>query len=274
MLKIGLSSCGKIHNEELFASYAKSGIGNMELSMKLEGYSTLDFEQMHTLAKKYGVNLWSFHLPFEFDIDISNPEYSKRTVEIHNELIKKASAIGIKIFVLHPSAEPIQDSERALRMSESKKSLVTLADIAAQYGATIAVENLPRTCLGKNADEMLELLNADERLRVCYDTNHLLSGSSKEFIKKLGKKIITTHVSDYDFINERHWLPGEGRLDWQEILATLKEVEYDGVWLYELGFDAPCTIERARELTCDDFVKNALEIFQGAPLTVLGTPKI
>ena len=274
MLKIGLSSCGKALDEELFSSYSKSGIDNMELSMKLEGYITLDFCKVRALAEKYGINLWSFHLPFEADIDISNPEYSKSTIETHKDLIKKAAAIGVKIFVLHPSAEPIGDGERALRMNESKKSLVELADFAESYGATIAVENLPRTCLGKNADEMLELLSADKRLRACFDTNHLLSGCPIEFIKKLGKKIITTHVSDYDFVDERHWLPGEGRLDWQGVFKALISIGYEGTWLYELGFEAPPSIERERALTCEDFAKNAREIFRGLPLTVLGTPKI
>ena len=80
--------------------------------------------------------------------------------------------------------------------------------------------------------------------------------SIKNLKLKVGDKIITLHVSDYDFMNERHWLPGEGQNDWQKIIKSLKEVGYTGVWMYEIRFTCPNTILRDRDLSCDDFVKN------------------
>ena len=90
-----------------------------------------------------------------------------------------------------------------------------------------------------------------------------------DFVHRIGKKIITLHVSDYDFVNERHWLPGEGKNDWQAIYKALQEIEYNGVWLYELGFGSTKKITRERPLTCEDFVRNAREIFEGRKLTVV-----
>ena len=40
--------------------------------------------------------------------------------------------------------------------------------------------------------------------------NHLLGESHTDFMKALKHNIITTHLSDYDGVDERHWLPGEG----------------------------------------------------------------
>ena len=88
-----------------------------------------------------------------------------------------------------------------------------------------------------------------------------------------GNKIVTTHVSDYDFVNERHWLPGEGKIDWQELLSTFKAVEYSGPWLYEMSFACPKTIYRERDLTFEDFVRNAKEVFNNEKITVFSTPK-
>ena len=158
-------------------------------------------------------------------------------------------------------------------MSCAKAHLASLAEIAKQYGAVIAVENLPRTCLGRNSDEMLVLISAHENLRVCFDTNHLLGEDPIAFLDRVGEKVITTHVSDYDFVNERHWLPGEGRLDWQAILGKLREIGYGGVWLYEISFSCPKTILRDRDLTCEDFVRNAEELFEGIVPTVASRPK-
>ena len=109
-------------------------------------------------------------------------------------------------------------------------------------------------------------------MRVCCDTNHLLSENLPDFIRRIGNKIVTLHVSDYDGIDEKHWLPGEGILDWQEVLTALSEIGYNGPWLYEMGLATPKTITRERNLIYSDFVRNANELFAGRKPTVL-SPK-
>ncbi len=275
MYTIGLSSCSKELNRELFEQYQKAGIGAMELSYEREEYALLDFEEVGRLAKEYSVTLWSLHLPFGpfEEIDLSRRETRAYTLAYYEELIRKGSEIGIKTYVVHPSAEPIADAERRNRMDCAKESLALLAETAKKYGAIIAVEDLPRSCLGRNAAEIQELISAHSELRVCFDTNHLLNEDPVDFIYAVGDKIITTHVSDYDFVNERHWLPGEGKLDWNGVIKALKEVGYKGVWLYEIGFACPNTILRDRALVCADFVRNANELFTGKPITVFSNPK-
>ncbi|MBQ1552658.1 MAG: sugar phosphate isomerase/epimerase [Clostridia bacterium] len=275
MFRIGLSSCGKGCGRELFEQYAKAGITAMEVSPSSDEYDGFDFGSAGRLSKEYGVELWSFHLPFlPFGaIDISRPDLAGYTVRYFETLIRSGAAIGIKKFIVHPSGEPIDDADRPARTETAKKSLAALAEFASRYGAVICVEDLPRTCLGRDSGEIAELLTADERLRVCFDTNHLLTESPEAFIKKIGEKIVTTHVSDYDFIDEKHWLPGEGKVDWQSLVRALESVGYNGVWLYELGFRSPSTLTRARDLNCFDFVRNAEEIFSGAPLTLVPSEK-
>ena len=158
-------------------------------------------------------------------------------------------------------------------MDCAKEHLCTLAELAKAEGATICVEDLPRTCLGSCSAEIKELISANDALRVVFDTNHLLSEDIKTFIREVGDKIVSTHISDYDYANERHWLCGEGDVDWQELYSTLKEAGYAGAWLYELGFDSPSSITRERALTCKDFVRNATEIFENKPITVFGKRK-
>ena len=158
-------------------------------------------------------------------------------------------------------------------MEIAKKSLYALAEVAKTYGDVVVVENLPRTCLGKNSAEIKELISAHSSLRVCFDTNHLLCEDAVDFIRNIGDKIVTTHISDFDFYNERHWLPGEGKLDWQAILRALKEIGYQGPWLYEIGFACPKTIYRDRDLTCEDFARNAKELFNNTAITTFSRHK-
>jgi len=275
MYQIGLSTCGKTICEDLFKKYHDAGITAMEISLKSEDYADIDYEAIKTWSEKYNIDLWSFHLPFGpfSEIDISNTSTCKGTIKYYEELIKKASGIGIKRFIVHPSGEPISDEERCARMNCAKENLAVLAEIAQRNTAVIAVEELPRSCLGKNSDEIAELIRVHENLKVCFDTNHLLNENPVDFIHKIGDRIITTHISDYDFINERHWLPGEGKLDWQAILNAFKNIGYNGVWLYEIDFSCPKTIIRDRDLTCDDFIKNAKELFENKNISLFSTHK-
>ena len=274
MYEIGLSSPCAI-TEEMFAGYGQAGISSIEVSVGKELCDALDFALLKNWSDKYGVKLYSFHLPFwPFnEIDISSKELCDKSVEYFAEFIKKGSEIGIDKYIIHPSGEPIKESDRKERMICAKKSLDTLARIAKEYGAVICVENLPRTCLGRDSDDIIELLSANDDLRACFDTNHLLSEKASDFVKRVGDKIVTAHISDYDFKNERHWLPGEGDTDWCEMLELFKSINYSGHWLYEINLKAPGTIERPRDLCYEDFVKNACELFEGKELTCIGKRK-
>ena len=271
MFRIGLSTCGKPFEEALFREYREAGIDVMEISLDKEECDAFDFAQAERLSAAYEVPLWSFHLPFmPFEqIDVSHPALARSTVPYLSEMIRKGGQIGIEKFIVHPSGEPIAEADRAGRLETAMESLVKLAGVAAENGAVMAVENLPRTCLGRDAGDLLRLLEADDRLRVCFDTNHLLRETHADFVKAVGEKIVTTHVSDYDFTDEKHWLPGEGKVDWPALATLLKNAGYGGVWLYEVGFRAPRSRPRSRDLTCADFVRNAREIFSGGPVTAV-----
>ena len=269
MYKIGLSTCGNV-SEEFFSNSAKAGIELVEISAPKDVCDAINYSDLLKWSKTYGLGLWTYHLPFLpfAEIDISNKNVSKKTVEYFTEIIKKATDIGVNKFVIHPSGEPILDVERSEKLKTAKESLYNLAEIASNYGAVIAVEDLPRTCLGKNSTEINDLISVNDKLKVCFDTNHLLNENIVDFVNSVGDRIITTHVSDYDFTDEKHWLPGEGKIDWQALLTALKGINYCGPWLYELNLTTPKTINRSCNLTYSDFVKNANEIFKNEPISV------
>lgn len=277
MYKLGLSSCGFELNEANFKALNENKIDYIEVSMAYDKYADIDYKNIKELAEKYNVGLWSYHLPFlpfsEVNIASLESFVRENTIKYFTELILKASNIGIDKFVIHPSGEPIPNSERQEHIKFAKQSLNELSEIAAKCGAVIAVEDLPRTCLGKNSDEILDLISANNKLRVCFDTNHLLGEDNINFMKKVAEKIVTVHISDYDFLNERHWLPGEGKLNWNEMYNTFKEIGYNGAWMYEVRLESPKSIIRDRNLEFADFYNNANEIFLNKTPTAVGTPK-
>lgn len=267
--KLGISI--DLPNRELFEEMGKKGVC-MELCMDPHDLVTTDWKKLKEWIDASGVELWSFHLPFG-PLDIADPaEYTHQyAVALQAEYIKRAGELGAKLAVIHPSFEPIPPEARAEWMSTAKASLAQLAEIAEAWGVTLVVENLPRTCLGNCSADMEELLSADPRLRVCFDTNHLLDERNPDFVRRLGDRIVTLHVSDYDFRNERHWMPGEGKVNWVELVTALEEVGYDGPFLYEVGFEAGKTIHR-RDMTVTDYQNNHRACMEKKPLPVLGTP--
>lgn len=274
MYPIALSTSGAPVTETMLTACRDAGITHIELSYNKPAYDGMDLTAVAALIRAHGLTLWSLHLPFSRELDISLPDPALRAAVMacHTALMEKAAALGVKIFVIHPSSEPISDEDRPARMKQAKESLATLAGLAESLGVTLAVEDLPRTCLGNCSAEMLELLSAHPALRSCFDTNHLLGEDSIAYVRNVGDRIITTHISDYDFINERHWLPGEGKQDFLAILAALREIHYAGVWLYELGLGTPKSITRPRELTYADFGENARTLFAGKHPAAFGTP--
>lgn len=213
---------------ETLKHYRECGIDGIELSVGWRDCDGIDWEDFRKNADAAGIRIFSYHLPFADDINIADQ------VELRRD-----RAVGIDRFIIHPSAEPIEPKERHLWMAAAKISLKELAQTAAELNSVLCVEDLPRTCLGHTAEEMLELVGVDDRLRVCFDVNHLLESlgtTHTEFVEKLGHLIVTTHMSDYDFIDEKHFFPGYGLIDWKMVVEALEKAGYDGPFLYEGGF--------------------------------------
>ena len=126
MYPIGLSSCGKPICEELFIQYREAGIAAMEISISNEQYDTLPYTDVAAWAGKHNVKLWSLHLPFMpfhiIDISSTNRELQRASIARLTEIIKRGAEIGIDKFIIHPSGEPIADSEREERMLTSQEN--------------------------------------------------------------------------------------------------------------------------------------------------------
>ncbi len=90
--------------------------------------------------------------------------------------------------VIHPSSEPIDERERGLYLKNAKASLKVLADRAQELGLILAVENLPRTCLCRDSEETAQILKSDDRLRFCFDVNHLLIDSHARFLERFARQ--------------------------------------------------------------------------------------
>lgn len=257
--KLGLSAIafGSLERA-VFEGYASAGIQVMELSLPSEMYDTIPWQEVKRIASETGVEVRSIHLPFYpfacRDLASLDEQVRKGTVAVHKELLSRASEIGTHIATVHPSIAPLAPEQREEHMKRSRESLAELAEHAAKCGSTLAVENLSSNeALGNCIDDMRAILAVDDRLRLCFDVNRMLKHTHAEYIRALGSHIVNIHVSDFDFIAERHWLPYEGKIDWVELVTLLEEAGYEGPFLYEVP--AKNAI-RSRPLTFADYREN------------------
>ena len=194
-------------------------------------------ENIRKLISQLGLKVWSCHLPYSKTLDISLPDEEQRaeSIAIQKRMIRLCGEkFHPQRLILHPSSEPIGDADRAGRLANARASIGELLPVAREIGAVLCIENLPRTCLGRVTSEMLYLLEPYPDLRVCFDTNHLLLETHEQYFRDLGDRIGTVHVSDYDRVDERHALPGDGVIDWPAFHYMLRSSGYDGIFMFEV----------------------------------------
>ncbi len=228
-------------NEERVKDLQKNDIHFMELTgCGLDEYKNFSSNSISIfqLAKDHKVTIQSIHLPFypweEMDPASTIKAYRDTFIEKESELLKIAANRGVKIAVAHPSAEPYKDELREENLKAVIDSFAKLNDVAKKAGIILAVENLPRTCMCRDCSEIVKIYNAIPDIHFCFDSNHSLIDDNVDIIKTMGERIVATHISDYEFYDEMHLFPGEGKNNWQQIMQALEEVNYSGNWNYEI----------------------------------------
>ncbi|MBR4443918.1 MAG: sugar phosphate isomerase/epimerase [Clostridia bacterium] len=225
-------------NYQLLPQYAAAGFEAVEISLPGKPIDELRVFacEAYALLRKAGMTLWSVHLPFGRRLDISALDEAERA-RVIGELklsVDLARGLGAQTLVVHGSSEPNEEESRPARMEACAKSLRELQ--ACADGMNLAIENLPRTCIGRAGWEVAQL--SRECAGVCFDVNHLLIEDHNAFLDAAEKRVVTTHLSDYDGVDERHWLPGMGIVPWKLVHDRLIAAGYEGPFLFELGLDA------------------------------------
>ena len=240
--------------ESMVQNHAE-GLNYIEVTMNtVIGKDTAGVRDRAALLKSQidssGLQIWSVHLPYSKKVDISSIDSTRRVNAVNYvaDMIRVAAVFNPKYLVLHPSYEPIAPDERAERLENSHESIGLLAPVAKEIGAVLCIENLPRTCLGRSGEEMMALIEGYDEVGLCFDINHLIYQSHEDYLKAVAKgKIKTVHISDYDFADERHLLPGVGKIDWEPVWKGVRENGYQGIMMFETDA-TPAELANAREI--------------------------
>ncbi len=100
--------------------------------------------------------------------------------------------------------------------------------------------------LNRSVEEMVEIMGRlPQNIYAAIDMNHIKN--PELLIKAMGSRLKSVHIADGDGEKEQHAFPcsGEGKNNWTKVMASLYDVGYSGVFMYEckipsLGQLKPC----------------------------------
>ena len=147
--------------------------------------------------------------------------------------------------IVHPtgSREPrAQDFEP--RIGAFRRSLDTLAAQAEQLGIRLACENLQHKGQLRPLCRMADLRRVVDdyppTVGICLDTGHANNNGldPADEARIAGERLIALHLQDTDAVEDRHWPPGLGTINWRRVGAALIEIGFNGAWTFEVGAGA------------------------------------
>lgn len=196
------------------------------------------------ILDRTGMKVWSVHMPFSKNYDISLIDEAKRTrvVAAHRNILKALQPLGIQIILFHPSYY-LGLNEREARAAQLTKSVAELYTSVNGYGQQMVVENMLGPALRKGDVERPLLRTVEEcqqlfagfpkKVGLAVDMCHI--SDPEKLILAFGSRVKTVHVSNGNGNAESHYLPCDdrGSNDWNAIFAALRKAKYKGVFMHE-----------------------------------------
>ncbi len=247
-MKIGASTI--LHRDRplnwtLFHEFQQAGVESLELTDYHPEFSYTDLEAftaLHLAMRDLSLHLNSLHIHLEIfdDYDLATLDAAQRdkTLIAYRQAVDVMEALGGGILVTHHIQIPEPDEPlHAEKRSAFLDNLNTVADYAAAREVSFALENVPRGYT-REPTRLVELMTdlGAPNVGVVIDTGHRnIVGDPVEALRTIGEHLITLHLHDNHGEQDEHLLPGRGNVDWKGIVSALDEIEYPGVFMYELS---------------------------------------
>ncbi len=187
---------------------------------------------LRRIGEDNGIRCNQSHAPFP-TVNKEIRSYLKRAIECTAEA-------GGEICIIHPGNN--------LSVAENAEMYFELLPFAKEHGVKIATENMwnwnkekneaaAAACSShENFKAHLDSVN-DDYLVACVDIGHAemrgLGTSAPEMIKYLGSKVQALHIHDNDKWHDSHELPFSMSIEFEPIIAALKEIGYSGYFTLE-----------------------------------------
>ena len=197
-------------------------------------------DRLLALVRAQGKCFNQMHTPFPTYQVGNSAEFNEKRMQQVQRCLAAAARLEIPVAIVHPGNFSMTDHQ--VLFEENVKMYRALQPYAKEYGVKIAVENMwrnnktgnrivPHICsTAQDFVDMMDALDAPEFV-ACLDLGHagLVGEEAEDMIRALGHdRLHALHVHDNDHLSDEHTLPFFGKMDWEAILAALREIDYDG----------------------------------------------
>ncbi len=219
-------------------------------------------QRIHALE----LEVHSFHAPFADHIDISALDFGRRDSAVReiSRAAEAAAVLGARYFVLHPGPETtgVPRAERLDRMDCAVEALDRIAWRAGELGVQLVLENMLPHLFAGHVRDLLWLLGAlaSTNVGICLDTGHaFLSGDLRHVAHKLAGHLWMVHASDNRGERDDHLPPGEGAIQWPDLLRQLSAAHFAGTFILELAAEEHPVQLLHRARSSADYLRRLVE---------------
>ena len=208
--------------ENRIKAIKKAGFDSTSMWIDEDGHWEIDPDSIPDLIRENGLFLEYAHAPYS---RINTLWDSSKAHDMEEELRKHidyCSRHRIPILVIHLT--------KGFKVKEANEyGLAVLKNIvsyANDKNVLIAAENTKQNKVLEAVFESIE----DRTLGLCFDTSHdNLYGDPKfSLLGKYHDRLLCFHISDNDGLVDDHWLPHQGKVDWDAFVKRVPK-EYKGI---------------------------------------------
>jgi sugar phosphate isomerase/epimerase len=211
-----------IEPNEKFKMIKQAGFDNVLLGWSDEfEHQQGKKELLPELARIAGLYVENIHVPFSRANSIW--ENTPDTEDVISEYISCARdcahfEIPAMVFHLTYGSMPPEPGQWGL------DNIERLVDAAEKYGTNIALENIRRP---DYIDYVLENIQSD-KLKLCYDSGHENCFTKTDMLEKYAQRLVALHLHDNDSTSDQHMIPGDGSIEWNAVIAKIKNTGFNG----------------------------------------------
>jgi sugar phosphate isomerase/epimerase len=230
------------------------GLMGVELQVTMQGYSLWDRDTL--LSYKRQANRWGLRVPSLAGIwPRGRSLLQTRTAEeCFRKAIEAAELLGSSVILVAALGNNCPKMDNEASYGPVVELLRKMAPVAAGSGVTLGIEN----SLGVEGNKKLIDLVNEPAVRVYWDLDNVeMYGHTGESVKGL-ESLGASRICQVHCKNEDRLLEQPGRVDWAAAFKKLKQIGYEGWYVFETRHSSPEQCVEATRKNIDFLKRNSL----------------